>query len=165
MNDEEWCIDFLRCQGASDFPGIVQQAVSSEISPDKNNLWPFYVVPKMDKWSSTHGPVVILGDAAHAIPPSAGQGINQAFEDVYTYALIVAKCSKDFFDKALHIWQHGRQERVDKGLVLDARIDKRQMPKPAGQEDAEDDKPFDLECLYKPDFNEMVDEWLRKDVQ
>lgn len=50
MNDKEWCIDFLRCQGASDFPEILQQAVSSEISPDKNNLWPFYVVPRMAGW-------------------------------------------------------------------------------------------------------------------
>lgn len=97
---------------------------------------------------------MILGDAAHAIPPSAGQDINQAFEDMYTYALIVAKCDKDFFDKALHTWQQGRQERVDKVLALNARIDKRRMP-----------KPFELEWLFKPDFNEMVDEWLRKDVQ
>lgn len=163
MNDKEWCIDFLR-QGASDFPEIVQWAVS-EISPEKINLWPFYVVPKLDKWSSTHGRVVILGDAAHAIPPSAGQGINQAFEDVYTYALIVAKCDKDFLEKALKIWQQGRQERVDKVLALNAQIDKRRMPKPAGQEHAEDDKPFELEWLYKSDFNEMVDEWLRKDAQ
>ncbi|ODM18794.1 hypothetical protein SI65_05411 [Aspergillus cristatus] len=163
MNDKEWCIDFLR-QGASDFPEIVQRAVS-EISPEMINLWPFYVVPKLDNWSSTHGRVVILGDAAHAIPPSAGQGINQAFEDVYTYALIVAKCDKDFLEKALKIWQQGRQERVDKVLALNAQIDKRRMPKPAGQEDAEDDKPFELEWLYKPDFNEMVDGWLRKDAQ
>ncbi|OQE19263.1 hypothetical protein PENFLA_c019G01679 [Penicillium flavigenum] len=163
MNDKEWCIDFLR-QGASDFPEIVQRAVS-DISPESINLWPFYGVPKLDKWSSAHGRVVILGDAAHAIPPSAGQGINQAFEDVYTYALIVAKCDKDFIDKALKIWQQGRQERVDKVLALNAQIDKRRMPKPGGQEDVENDKSFELEWLYKPDFNEMVDEWLRKDAR
>ena len=164
MDDKAWCIDFLR-QGASDFPGIVQRAVS-EISPENINVWPFYVVPKLDTWSSTHGRVVILGDAAHAIPPSAGQGINQAFEDVYTYALIVANRNRDSIEKALRIWQQGRQERVDKVLALNSQIDKRRMPKPAGQEDAEDDdKPFELDWLYKPDFNEMVDEWLRKDAQ
>ncbi|PLB42125.1 FAD-dependent oxidoreductase [Aspergillus candidus] len=160
MGDKEWCVDFLR-QGAADFPEVVQRAVS-EISPDTINLWPFYVVPKLDSWSSARGRVVILGDAAHAIPPSAGQGINQAFEDVYTYALIVAKCDRDFVEQALKIWQRGRQERVDKVLALNAQIDKRRMPRPAGQEDAEgDDKPFELGWLYKPDFDEMVNEWLR----
>lgn len=157
MNDKQWCIDYLR-QGASDFPEIVQRAVQ-HIEEEKINLWPFYVVPKLDQWSSDHGRVVILGDAAHAIPPSAGQGINQAFEDVYTYALIVAKCDREYLEKALKIWQQGRQERVDRVLALNAQIDKRRMPKQGG--DDEDEKPFELEWLYTPDFNDMVDEWLR----
>jgi len=42
---------------------------------------------------------VILDDAAHAIPSSAGQGVNQVFGDVYIYALIVAKCDKVFLEK------------------------------------------------------------------
>ena len=163
MDDKEWCVDFLR-QGAGDFPAVVQRAVS-EIEPGKINVWPFYVVPKLDSWSSARGRVVILGDAAHAIPPSAGQGINQAFEDVYTYALVVAKCDREFIGSALKIWQRGRQERVDRVLELNAQIDKRRMPRPAGVEDAEDDdEPFELGWLYTPDFDEMVNEWLRKDV-
>ncbi|PLN76553.1 FAD/NAD(P)-binding domain-containing protein [Aspergillus taichungensis] len=163
LGDKDWCIDFLR-QGASDFPEIVQRAVS-EISPEKINLWPFYVVPKLDAWSSTRGRVVILGDAAHAIPPSAGQGINQAFEDVCTYALVVAKCDRDSVGEALKIWQRGRQERVDRVLALNSQIDRRRMPKPAGQEDAEDDgRPFELGWLYKVDFDEMVNGWLQKDA-
>jgi len=38
--------------------------------------------------------LVILGDAAHAIPPSAGQGINQAFEDAYIFALLLGQVDK-----------------------------------------------------------------------
>ncbi|KAI2968812.1 hypothetical protein CBS147323_4208 [Aspergillus niger] len=163
MNDKDWCVDFLR-EGADEFPEIVQRAVS-DISAEKINLWPFYMVPKLEKWSSEHSRVVILGDAAHAIPPSAGQGINQAFEDVYTYALILAKCEKAGLQRALKIWQQGRQERVDKVLALNARIDKRRMPKPAGGEEkeAEDEKPFELGWLYKPDFGAMVEEWLARE--
>jgi 2-polyprenyl-6-methoxyphenol hydroxylase-like FAD-dependent oxidoreductase len=33
---------------------------------------------------------VILGDAAYTIPPSAGQGIKQALEDVYMFALLLS---------------------------------------------------------------------------
>jgi hypothetical protein len=61
--------------------------------------------------------------------------------------------------RALKIWQEGRQERVDKVLELNAQIDKRRMPT-VGEEEAEE--PFDLEWLYKPDFVEMVDSWLSR---
>lgn len=49
LNDKAWCVDFLR-EGAINFPSIVQRAVV-DISTDKINLWPFYVVPKLDRWS------------------------------------------------------------------------------------------------------------------
>lgn len=53
------------------FPEIVQNAVS-HIPHDKINVWPFYIVPKLEHWASQQRRVIILGDAAHAIPPSAG---------------------------------------------------------------------------------------------
>ncbi|KAL2865924.1 FAD-dependent oxidoreductase [Aspergillus lucknowensis] len=161
LNDKEWCIDFLR-DNAADFPEIVGNAVSS-ISTDKINLWPFYIVPKLETWSSKFSRVVILGDAAHAIPPSAGQGINQGFEDVYTFALILRHCEgkQELLQEALKTWQAGRQERVDRVLALNAEIDKRRAPKMPGQGDDEaQSKPFELGWLYKPDFTDMVDGWL-----
>ncbi|KAF7588826.1 hypothetical protein BBP40_005180 [Aspergillus hancockii] len=161
LNDKQWCVDFLQ-DGASDFPDIVQRAVS-DIPLEKVNLWPFYIVPKLDRWCSRYCRVVILGDAAHAIPPSAGQGINQAFEDVYTYSLVAAWEGKlkTSFLQVLKIWQRGRQERVEKVLELNAQIDKRRMPKQAGDEEAEVNEAFDLEWLYKVDFDEMVEEWFQ----
>ncbi|KAE8139736.1 hypothetical protein BDV38DRAFT_291018 [Aspergillus pseudotamarii] len=158
LNDKQWCIDFLR-DGANDFPEIVQRAVS-QISAAKINLWPFHVVPKLDRWSSHLCRVIILGDAAHAIPPTAGQGVNQAFEDVYTYSLVLAKKSRDMsLEQALGLWQQGRQARVDKVLELNARIDKRRMPKQDRNNDSDVHEVFDLEWLYSPDFDAMVDEW------
>ncbi|CAG8275327.1 unnamed protein product [Penicillium salamii] len=161
LDDKQWCADFLR-QGAEDFPKVVQNAVS-KIELDRINLWPFYVVPKLDDWTSKHCRVVILGDAAHAIPPTAGQGINQAFEDVYTFAVIFRKCRARELQRGLKVWQQGRQERIDRILELNAQIDARRLPKPPGLTDSEIfSKPFDLEWLYSPNFDEMAEKWLQQ---
>ncbi|KAL2860109.1 hypothetical protein BJX68DRAFT_224310 [Aspergillus pseudodeflectus] len=163
LNNKEWCIDFLR-DGASDFPEIVQNAVR-HIETEKINLWPFYVVPKLETWASSSARVVILGDAAHAIPPSAGQGINQGFEDVFTFAAVLKRCEggEGALKKALAVWQAGRQERIDKVLELNAEIDRRRGPRAPGLEEQEEtSRAFELGWLYKVDFEQMVDGWLAK---
>lgn len=163
LEDKQWCVDFLR-QGAEDFPEVVQNAVSN-IPLDKVNLWPFYVVPKLKDWTSKHSRVVILGDAAHAIPPTAGQGINQAFEDIYTFSVILHRCKPQELERGLKIWQQGRQERVDRILELNAQIDARRMPRAPGSTQLEiETKPFDLSWLYSPDFDEMAENWLKQAV-
>ena len=159
LNDKQWCIEFLR-EGAESFPEIVQSSVSN-IPLNKINLWPFYMVPKLDTWASKHSRVAILGDAAHAIPPTAGQGINQAFEDVYIYSLIFSKYQQHNLEHGLKVWQKGRQERVDRVLDLNAQIDARRMPKnPQAAPSDLDTKPFDLAWLYSPNFDEMAESWL-----
>ncbi|KAL4998384.1 FAD dependent oxidoreductase [Aspergillus recurvatus] len=162
LNDKNWCIEYLR-DNIDAFPAVAQNAVS-DLHTSKINLWPFYIVPKLERWSSEYSRVVILGDAAHAIPPSAGQGINQAFEDVFTFALVFKRSIRDqeSLARGLRVWQGGRQERVDMVLALNAEIDRRRLPKLAGEEESED-KPFELEWLYSPDFGEMVEGWLTKE--
>jgi 2-polyprenyl-6-methoxyphenol hydroxylase-like FAD-dependent oxidoreductase len=86
LEDKQGCVDFLR-QGADNFPEVVRKAVSG-LDTESIFIWPFYEVPHMNSWTSEKGRVMILGDAAHAISPSSGQGANQVFEDAYTYALI-----------------------------------------------------------------------------
>lgn len=78
-------------------------------------LWPFLRMPKLEKWYSKNGKVLILGDAAHAIPPSSGQGVNQALEDVYSLILLLKR--SDDLAKSLEMWQNMRQKRVD--MVFD----------------------------------------------
>jgi 2-polyprenyl-6-methoxyphenol hydroxylase-like FAD-dependent oxidoreductase len=51
---------------------------------------PIHDMPSLPRWHS--GRVVLLGDAAHAVSPSAGQGASMAMED----AFVLAKCLRDF---------------------------------------------------------------------
>ncbi|MEW5854702.1 MAG: NAD(P)/FAD-dependent oxidoreductase [Myxococcota bacterium] len=58
------------------------------------------------------GRVCLLGDAAHATTPSAGQGASLAMED----ALVLAQCLRDVDDpaRAFATFQRARQERVER---------------------------------------------------
>lgn len=145
------------------FPEIAQNATSN-IPHDKINVWPFYVVPKLDKWTSQKRRVVMLGDAAHAIPPSAGQGINQAFEDVYIFALLVGKGQggKVNPQEALKFWQEYRQERIEGVMRLNKQIDLRRIPKKEGEQTEGEEQPIELGWLYEPDFERDVDDWVAK---
>jgi 2-polyprenyl-6-methoxyphenol hydroxylase-like FAD-dependent oxidoreductase len=159
--DKEALVKFLQ-QGAENFPEFVQNAVSS-IPHGKINVWPFYVVPKLDKWTSEKRRVIILGDGAHAIPPSAGQGINQAFEDVYMFALLLGQADKVDMQEALKFWQEYREQRIAQVLKLNIQIEMRRMTEeeklkkniPAGSI-----HEIELGWLYKPDFKKDVNDWV-----
>jgi 2-polyprenyl-6-methoxyphenol hydroxylase-like FAD-dependent oxidoreductase len=79
-----------------------------------------YTLPKQP--ASWHkGPVVLLGDAVHAISPSSGQGASMALED----AVILAKCLRDIADleQAFEAYEHLRRERTEKMFDLGQRSD------------------------------------------
>jgi 2-polyprenyl-6-methoxyphenol hydroxylase-like FAD-dependent oxidoreductase len=154
--DKQGMVEFLQ-QDAEEFPEIVQNAIT-HIPTNKINVWPFYIVPKLDKWASPHRRVVILGDAAHAIPPSAGQGINQAFEDIYMFSLLLAQADKIEMQKALTFWQKYRQERIEQIMLLNKQIDLRRMPKDDGTKGEMEE--MKLEWLYSPDFKAVVENWI-----
>jgi hypothetical protein len=50
---------------------------------------PRYMTPRLPRWSSTSGKIVLMGDAAHAMPPDAGQGVSCAVEDAVVIALLL----------------------------------------------------------------------------
>jgi 2-polyprenyl-6-methoxyphenol hydroxylase-like FAD-dependent oxidoreductase len=150
-----------------DFPRIVQDLVKA-IPLDTINLWPFYVIPHLTCWISEdgRGRVILVGDCAHAIPPSAGQGVNQAFEDVYTLALIIkgtggGSSEPEARPLQLQKWQHWRSERVKKVFELNGMIEARRTPvnerTPAQHSLAQ--KSIDLGWLFGVDFEKEVGSW------
>ncbi|WP_128545898.1 FAD-dependent oxidoreductase [Larkinella soli] len=78
--------------------------------------WPIYDLPSLPRWHK--GPVCLIGDAAHATSPHAGQGASLALED----AAVLARCLREVpdFEGAFALFQSRRRERVEK-LVQQAR--------------------------------------------
>ncbi|KAJ4329276.1 hypothetical protein N0V84_000169 [Fusarium piperis] len=52
------------------------------------NMYPTWTSPELPTWERDG--VVLLGDAAHALPPTSGQGASQALEDCETFTLLLA---------------------------------------------------------------------------
>ncbi|KAJ5683308.1 hypothetical protein N7462_006473 [Penicillium macrosclerotiorum] len=52
------------------------------------NMYPTWTMPPLPTWERDG--VVLVGDAAHALPPSSGQGSSQALEDVEAFTLLLS---------------------------------------------------------------------------
>ena len=72
--------------------------------------WNTYDFPTVPKWRNER--MVIIGDAAHATSPSAGQGASMAIED----AVVLAKCLRDIPDTstAFAAYERLRRARVER---------------------------------------------------
>jgi 2-polyprenyl-6-methoxyphenol hydroxylase-like FAD-dependent oxidoreductase len=116
-------------EGYEDWPEIVKSALDN-VDLETLAIWPYYVVPKMDTWSSASSRVVILGDAAHAIPPTAGQGASQGFEDAYTLSILLSTGQMEGLrlGKALNAWKEYRQQRVNKVIELTLQLNNARLP-------------------------------------
>ncbi|KAK7222835.1 hypothetical protein V2G26_010838 [Clonostachys chloroleuca] len=67
-----------------------------DITPERKSI-DFKLVyrPPISKWTSTGGRTILIGDAAHANLPTAGQGASQAVEDAITVAYCLQNCEGD----------------------------------------------------------------------
>jgi len=74
-------------------------------------------MPSVPTWH--RGPMIIVGDAAHATSPSSGQGASMAIED----AVVLARCLRDLPDVrlAFAVYEQLRRQRVERVVAYGAR--------------------------------------------
>jgi 2-polyprenyl-6-methoxyphenol hydroxylase-like FAD-dependent oxidoreductase len=106
ISNEEWKKRLLAMH-QEDQP-IIQEMIRATTS--KIDLYPIYDIPSQPVWHK--GPVILIGDAAHATSPSAGQGASMALED----AIVLAKCLRDLPETsaAFRTFEQLRRERAEK---------------------------------------------------
>jgi 2-polyprenyl-6-methoxyphenol hydroxylase-like FAD-dependent oxidoreductase len=88
-----------------------------------------YDLPRVPTWR--RGPMVLIGDAAHAPAPTSGQGASMAAED----AVVLAKCLRDQPDipQALGVYEGLRRPRVERIVAQAARTSSTKTPGPVGR--------------------------------
>ena len=86
-------------------------------------------LPRVPTWHN--GPMVIIGDAAHAPSPSSGQGASMAAED----AVVLAKSLRDMPDipRALDAYERQRRRRVERIVAQGARTSSAKTAGPVGR--------------------------------
>jgi FAD-dependent urate hydroxylase len=98
-------------------------------TPDPLRGWATYDIPKVPTWHNDT--MVVIGDAAHATSPSAGQGASMAIED----AVVLAKCLRDLptIERAFVAYETLRRERVEKVVAVGARSSSTKVAGPIGR--------------------------------
>lgn len=159
--------------GKDQWPQYLQDAMAAA-RDDTLFLWQMHTLPELATWLSPSKRIVLVGDAAHAMPPTAGQGANQAFEDARTLSLVLAAVQqkgKDL-DSALEFWQKMRQERVKQVVALALQWNKMRQPEQSegkangevlGTAGAEGERIKQMQWLYGgiPVQEENIEEWSR----
>ena len=169
-HDKEALHQFLHAD-IEGWPPMVQAAIHG-IDMDTVYIWAQFTVPRLESWLSARGRALLVADAAHAIPPTMGQGANQAFEDGYSLALLLAKTAgKEVgLDPVLKFWQGMRQERVDRLIDLTVKMNNARLPK-----EMQDKLPADriwrdesggkgdagvMRWLFQPGWEGEIDNWV-----
>ena len=95
---------------------------------DVAGVWPVYDVAELPTWH--RGRIGLLGDAAHATSPNAGQGASLALED----AVVLAACLRDVPDPAaaLRTFETLRKDRAEKIVELSRRLGRSKVPSRLG---------------------------------
>jgi 2-polyprenyl-6-methoxyphenol hydroxylase-like FAD-dependent oxidoreductase len=105
-------------------PGAAIVAASAEFRLSNQ-----YDLPTVPTWHS--GPMVLVGDAAHAVSPASGQGVSLACED----AIVLARCLRDAASvpTALTAYELERRARVERVVKWGAGMNNTKKQGPAGR--------------------------------
>ncbi|WP_067507734.1 NAD(P)/FAD-dependent oxidoreductase [Actinoplanes sp. TFC3] len=107
--------------------------------------WNTWDVPRLPVWRSDH--IVLVGDAAHAVSPSSGQGASMAIED----AVVLGRCLGSESDVAGALWSYEkiRRPRVEKVVAYGKRSGSTKAAGPLGARLRDAMMPLVMRMLYR----------------
>jgi FAD-dependent urate hydroxylase len=110
ITPQQWRATLLDLFSDDDSPAVDIINATDEITPPR----PIQDIPHVPRWRNER--MVIIGDACHAVSPSAGQGVSMAIED----SVVLAKCLRDIPEvpAALAAYEKARRERVEKVVAF-----------------------------------------------
>jgi FAD-dependent urate hydroxylase len=125
ISPERWREMLLDLFAEDDSPAV--EIINA--TPGRLSGWATYDVPKVPTWH--RGKMIIIGDAAHATSPSAGQGASMAIED----AVVLATCLRDLPDtrEAFVVYERLRRSRVERIVAHGARTSNSKAAGPVGR--------------------------------
>jgi FAD-dependent urate hydroxylase len=125
ISTEQWREILIDLFAGDDTPAVdIIRATLGDLSG-----WSTYDLPSVPTWH--RGPMVIIGDAAHATAPSSGQGASMAIED----AVVLARCLRDLPDirRAFAAYEKLRRGRVERIVAHGARTSNSKAAGPIGR--------------------------------
>ena len=122
--EPRWRAHLLELFAGDGFPAAALiRATGDVLGP-----WNTYDLPRVDVWRT--GRTVLVGDAAHAVSPSSGQGASMAIED----AVVLGRCLGAGSDvpRALAAYESLRRARVQKVVAYGRRNGSSKVAGPVG---------------------------------
>jgi 2-polyprenyl-6-methoxyphenol hydroxylase-like FAD-dependent oxidoreductase len=114
----------------------VVRNIISKAEPGR--VYDIMTVPKLPTWGERG--IVLVGDSAHAMSPTTGQGVSQNLEDAQTLALLLSvtttKCHAeeqhgslipDAIERSLLLYYHIRHERAERIAATGEAFDKHML--------------------------------------
>ena len=125
IGSEQWREMLMDLFAEDDFPAV--EIIRA--TPGKLAGWATYDLPKVSTWH--RGPMVVIGDAAHATSPSSGQGASMAIED----GVVLARCLRDLPEvpQAFAAYEQLRRKRVERIVAHGARTSNSKAAGPIGR--------------------------------
>ena len=98
-------------------------------TPQPQPLTPLHTVPNLPRWH--RGPIVVIGDAAHAPSPTSGQGASLSIEDAVALASALRRDGSP--ETAFAAFEADRRRRVQRIVRWASRMNNSKVPGPVGR--------------------------------
>ncbi|KAF8992592.1 salicylate hydroxylase [Cyathus striatus] len=152
----------------SQFEGWSEEFLSLLDSIETCSAWAIQYLTGLKSYAV--GRVLLMGDAAHAMPPTLGSGAGQAVEDAYILSLLLAKAVKDNVPMSRVTEAYTKVRQPLANLVLQRSHDMGKMatfssPELESFNDENEETREVLLKKYVEEFESMFDWWKEYPVE